>query len=98
MLRGNTYIGLYIKSSLPTLGLAIGWVESDPKVCHTLGLGLKTIWSSRTSSSSQDVRPDDPVVENAHDSRSSLCHTQGLTRTQLNSTRLSASVAGPLGG
>ena len=53
--------------------------------------------SSRTSSSFQDVRPDGPVVQNGHDSSRNSCHTLRLSPTQLNSTRLSGSVAGPLG-
>ena len=49
--------------------------------------------SSCTSSTSQHVRPDDPVIENGHDSSRSPGSTIGLSTTQLNSTRLSGSGA-----
>ena len=58
---------------------------------------LKTRRSSCTSSSSQDVRSDDPVVGKSYDSSRNPGHTLQLNPTQLNSTRLSGSVAGALG-
>ena len=44
----------------------------------------------------QDLRPDDSVVQNDDDSSRYPGSTVGLSPTQLNSTRLSGSGAGPL--
>ena len=52
--------------------------------------------SSCTSSTSQDLRPDHSVIEKSHDSSRNAGSTVRLRSTQLNSTRLSCSGAGPL--
>ena len=57
--------------------------------------GYELRLSSRTSSASQHVQPDDPVVENGHDSSRSPGSTIGLSTTQLNSTQLDCRAVEP---